>query len=327
MANENENSQPNRNGLCVEIDPLCPTIESSQVRSRLLKASASIQQEAPEEIAYQHTVLCQTALPVRRSAISVRVWHREQGRASLRLEAGAAINPKTRKFVELPLPFGPKARLVLMYLNSEAIRTRSPTIEAGNSLTAFVRRLMRTDPNGREICAFKDQLSALSAATIRLAVDQEGHSAQINTQIIGAFDLWFPKDAKQRVIWPSTVRLSTDYFDSLLNHAVPLDERAVAALAHSAMALDVYAWMAQRLHRIKLTSPQFIPWTAMHAQFGHGYTRIRDFRAFFLRVLPQVQAAYPESRFTTDDGGITLNHSNPPIRRRVHMVAYPPKIA
>ena len=91
--------------------------------------------------------------------------------------------------------------------------------------------------------------------------------------MITAFDLWFPKDERQRVLWPSTIRLSHEYFESLQEHAVPLDERALAALAHSAMALDVYSWLAQRLYRVDPNKPQFIPWTALKAQFGFGYAR------------------------------------------------------
>lgn len=293
------------------------------VQKRLIRASAAIRQNAPEEITYQHTVLCQTALPVRRPDEGVRVWEREQGRAALRIEAGAARDPRSRKFVELPLPFGPKARMVLMHLNSEAIRRRSPEIEVEDSMTAFVRRLMRADPNGREIRAFKDQLSALSAATVRLATDQGERTGQVNTQIVGAFDLWFPKDARQRVLWPSTVRLSTDYFDSLLGHAVPLDERAIASLAHSAQALDAYAWLTQRLHRVPKGAPQFVPWPALQEQFGQGFTRVRDFRRKFLLTLHQVHLAYPEARFAADEGGMTLSHSRPPVAKRLHPLAPP----
>ncbi len=295
----------------------------TRVQKRLIRASAAIRQNAPEEITYQHTVLCQTALPVRRPDEGVRVWEREQGRAALRIEAGAARDPRSRKFVELPLPFGPKARMVLMHLNSEAIRRRSPEIEVEDSMTAFVRRLMRADPNGREIRAFKDQLSALSAATVRLATDQGERTGQVNTQIVGAFDLWFPKDARQRVLWPSTVRLSTDYFDSLLGHAVPLDERAIASLAHSAQALDAYAWLTQRLHRVPKEAPQFVPWPALQEQFGQGFTRVRDFRRKFLLTLHQVHLAYPEARFAADEGGMTLSHSRPPVAKRLHPLAPP----
>lgn len=49
---------------------------------------------------------------------------------------------------------------------------------------------------------------------------------------------------------------------------MPLDERAVAALSHSAMGLDIYAWLSQRLHRVDPRKPAFIPWTALKGQFG-----------------------------------------------------------
>ena len=103
-------------------------------------------------------------------------------------------------------------------------------------------------PTGPELAVFKDQLSRLAAATIRLAVDyDEGKAVQVDTKIVGGMELWFEKNERQRVLWPATVRLSLDYYESLSRHAVPLDERAIAALAHSAMALDVYCWLAQRL--------------------------------------------------------------------------------
>ncbi len=158
---------------------------------------------------------------------------------------------------------------------------------------------------------------------MRLAIDQGERTGQVNTQIVGAFDLWFTKDAQQRVLWPSTVRLSTDYFDSLLGHAVPMDERAIASLAHSAQALDTYAWLAQRLHRVPKEAPQFVPWPALQEQFGQGFTRIRDFRRKFLLTLRQVQLAYPEARFAADEGGMTLSHSRPPVAKRLHPLAPP----
>jgi hypothetical protein len=291
------------------------------VKKRLINASLVILEGNPGELTYQHTVLCQTGLPYRNQK-GARVWELEQGASSLRIEAGAARSPETRKFVELPLPFGPKARLALMHLNAEAIRAQSPVIEVESSMTAFVKRLMNgRQPAGPDINAFKKQLSALSAATIRLAVDYADRSEQVNTQIVGAFDLWFPKDERQRVLWPSTVRLSTDYYNSLALHAVPLDERAIAALAHNAMALDAYCWLAQRLHRVPERKHQFIPWPALQAQFGQGYSQIRDFRRVFLNTLRLVKRAYPASKFDAGPKGMTLWNSPPPVKKR--LVALP----
>ncbi len=55
------------------------------------------------------------------------------------------------------------------------------------------------------------------------------------THVIYAFELWLDKNEHQRVLWPSTIRLSHEYFDSLKKHAVPLNEADFAALAHTAM--------------------------------------------------------------------------------------------
>ena len=74
---------------------------------------------------------------------------------------------------------------------------------------------------------------------------------------------------------------------------MPLDNRAIGALAHSSLELDIYTWLAQRLHRIAIGKPQFVDWNSLHEQFGQGYDRIRDFRRGFLETLRQVQVVYP----------------------------------
>ena len=149
-----------------------------------------------------------------------------------------------------------------------------------------------------------------------MGVVEEGRAVQVKTQFVSAFDLWFPKQADQRVLWPSTVRLSEEYFQSLGKHAVPLDHRAVAALASSSMALDVYVWLAQRLHRVPTGQPQFITWAALYEQFGQGFARVRDFRRCFLHTLHQVQAAYPNARLSATEVGVSLEHSPPPVPPR-----------
>jgi hypothetical protein len=233
-------------------------------------------------------------------------------------------------WIELGLPFGPKPRLILAHLNAEALRRGSPVIEVEESLTAFVRRLQdplhtgKSGPNGYEMRVFKDQLSRLAAATIRLAMSSDGRVMQINSQIIEAFDLWWPKDDRQRVLWPSTIHLNDRYFASLQQHAVPLDERALAALSHSAMALDIYTWLAHRLYRIPPGKPQFIPWTALKEQFGQGYGRMVDFRGRFLKALQQVICQYQDAQLEEDPRGLLLLPSRPPVPPRPAVAVYKP---
>jgi len=296
------------------------------VEKRSLEANTSIMSEMQDKIAYQHTVLCQTCLPYRNPGDEVRDWERKQGNVALLIEAGKAFHPETDRWIKLGLPFGPKARLILAHLNREALRTGSPEIEVERSLTAFVRRLQnptkrgKSGPNGREIRAFKDQLMCLSVATIRMATRTHASIVQTNNQLVDTTELWLTKDERNRVFWSPTLHLNLKYFDSLQKHAVPLDERALAALSHSAMALDIYAWLAQRLHRIPHEKPQFITWVALKGQFGVDFGRMDHFRSKFRVAILQVLACYPKAKIEMEHGGLTLRNSPPPVSARMSVV-------
>jgi len=300
-----------------------PRMKLTKVQRRAIRTSVEIEMEPPELISYQHTVLCQTSLPYRNPGQNVREWDRRQGDVRLQVEAGSALNPETDEFVKLGLPFGPKPRLILAHLNAQAIRTGSPVIEMEDSLTAFVKRIQGREPNGAEFRKFKDHLGRLAAAIIRMATAYEGRSVQVDSKIVTAFDLWFPKNEGQRVLWPSSIQLSADYFNSLQNHAVPLDERALGALAHSSMALDLYCWLVQRLHRIPENRPQFMTWAAAKDQFGQGYGRMNDFRRVFRVALRQVLIQYQAARIEDDHRGLTLWNSPPPVPKRLFVVHKP----
>jgi len=292
--------------------PTLPPLTRHQ--EKLLDASVLIRSEPPQRVDFLHTIQCQIGLPYKNPGDEVREWDRKQGNASLRIEAGSAIDARGN-FVHLGLPYGEKPRLVLIHLASEAVRNSNPVVDVENTMTSFARSL-GLETNGRQLKGLKDQLARLASATIRMGVVEEGRAVQVNTQIVSAFDLWFPKKEDQRVLWPATVRLSEEYFQSLGKHAVPLDHRAVAALSSSSMALDIYAWLAQRLHRIPSGKPQQITWVAMYEQFGQGFARLRDFRRNFLQILHQVHAAYPQARIEVGEVGLMLSNSPPPVAPR-----------
>ena len=294
------------------------------IKRRMIESSVEILgQPVPDDFLYQHTLFCQTVLPYRDPGPNVRTWERAQGNIKLFLKAGEVYDRTSRTMQPVGLPFGPAARLVLCHLNTEALRRGEPSIEIEGSMTAFVHRLQGFAPNGHEIRRFKEQAARLSGALIRMVSVQVNSAIQINTPIISRLELWKDKTAEDQPTFPSVIDLSPQYFESLQNHAVPLDERAVSALAHSAMALDVYCWLAQRLHRVDPRRGQFLAWANLHEQFGQGYKHIRQFRAAFLDVLKLVKAQYPAARFGTDQGGMMLGNSPPPVQRRAVLVGSP----
>jgi len=285
------------------------------IERRLIEAAAADQ--ADQSILYQHTVFCQTGMPYRDPGEDVRVWDRSNGHAALRITAGSYMSPATSSFVDVGLPFGPKPRLILAHLNTEALITGKPEIETERTLTAFVSNGLGLANSGRNMNVIKEQLTRLAACSVRLGMVKDGQAVTVKSDVISTFSVWLEKDVRQRVLWPSIIQLDPKYFESLQRHAVPLDAHHLAALSHSAMALDVYSWLAQRLHRIDQHKTAFVPWVSVSQQFGMGYDEIRMFRRAFKVALNQVQAVYREARVKPGTGGLTLWHSPPPVKRKL----------
>lgn len=285
------------------------------VQSRRFNSLVDILQKNGEieEAAFLHSVLCQTFLPYRNPGKDVREYTKVQGNAVLLLKAGELFDPKKKEFKKVELPYGPKARLVLAYINTMAIKTQSPVIPIEDSLTAFVRRL-GLDTGGKTLVSVKDQLNRLAGSTIRIGYsvsEDVGRTAKLD--IIDGMELWLTKEDNQRVLWPGVIKLSDQFHNSLMEHAIPLDERALAALANNAMALDIYVWLAQRLHRVSKEKPMNISWKALEEQFGGAYTSPRKFRQNFRERMKLVLKFYCEANVEDTPRGLRLRNSPPPI--------------
>jgi hypothetical protein len=90
-------------------------------------------------------------------------------------------------------------------------------------------------------------------------------------------------------------------------------EAAIRQLRDRSMSLDIYVWLAWRLHR--LTKATSISWPALHAQFGTGFKAVRQFKPRFAEALDAALAAYPEARVELGDKAITLYPARPPVSR------------
>lgn len=288
------------------------------IKQRIQDSTFQIVTKKPtmKEAVFQHSVLCQTFLPYRNPGTDVRIWKHKQGNVSLAIQGSEAYNPEKKDFEYIGLPYGPKARLILAHINSEAIRKQSKVVNIEDSMSAFIKRI-GLNLDGRTIEEVKNQLRRLSTSTLSLGYSNNENSVQVDLKIVKAFDLWFPKDERQRVLWTSNIQLTEDYFGSLLNHAIPLDERALAALSHSAMALDIYAWLVQRLHRINPQEPQFITWKAVKEQFGRGYTQMYKFKQIFRKTLIMAKTQYIMANIIEEKNkGFTLRHSPSPLEKK-----------
>ena len=129
-------------------------------------------------------------------------------------------------------------------------------------------------------------------------------------------------DGESLGMWPGSITLSAEFYASLVEHAVPLDSRAIGALQGSALALDLYAWLAHRLCRVRKPAGVKVSWANLRQQFGQEYACSRDSKKKFKAALVKVLAVYPAG---VDDevGGLRLRSSPPPIARSRTVVELP----
>ena len=271
---------------------------------------------------FHHSIFCQTYLPYKDPGDNVTLWEQKQGNASLAIQTMKLKDPISDEWFPIGLPYGTRARLILAYINTQAVKAQSQVVDVEEHLSAFVTKLGLIR-NGRTIGEIKEQIRRITASIITLGFRDGEKYVPINFGIVKAFDLWFPKDDKQRILWTSKICLTDDYFNSLVQHAIPLDERAIGALAHSAMAIDVYTWLVQRLHRIPFSERQFVSWQQLKEQFGQGYGRMDHFKTAFRSTLKTVLFQYNQARHSISEDpnkGFYLTNAPTPIDKKLFTI-------
>ena len=274
-------TQPERRGFTVN-DQL----------ERLLEAS-----DLTSEFGVMHQVLALCALP-RTDPGEERQYRRNNGWWTLYMTATGVPG----------LPYGSYPRLLLAWVSTEAVRTRSPVLDLGDSLAGFMRTLgvHSTGAGPRGIrTRLRDQMYRLFNTSIRLDTrqrdgDNHGHSS-VSSQVASHTEFWWElDDTGKEQIDQGKIRLAHDLFENLLAHPVPVDLRTLRALRRSSLGIDLYLWL--NYVAFKLHGPKDVTWPQLYRQFGsHPLPQfdrraIQNFRKNALRELKKIQVAWPELR-------------------------------
>jgi hypothetical protein len=86
---------------------------------------------------------------------------------------------------------------------------------------------------------------------------------------------------------------------------------AIKAIGARSLAIDVYVWLAYRLHSLHKPTP--LLWTAIHSQFGGGFRAVRHLKPVMLDALRLALAVYPEARVNVREEGLVLHPSPPAV--------------
>jgi hypothetical protein len=281
-------------------------------QEKLLHAAIQIECNPPtgNDMFFNHSIFCQVGLP--RSKVIEREFMRASGEAWIYLQAG--ILDEGHGPVSQPLPYGALPRLALAWVSTYAIRKKTREIPIGDSAAEFLR-LMGMDSQGARYITLRKQMHALAAC--RLQIGYKGRT--INSQPVEQFDAWISKGSIQRALWPGVMLLSEGFYKELIENAVPLDNRALHALKGSSLSLDIYTWLAHRLHRIS-GGPIKLHWKALRGQFAQEYAGKdpdKDFKKKFIPAWQAAMAVYPKAKVKQVKCGLLLFSSPPPIPYRL----------
>ena len=285
------------------------------VRQRsLVDVAAEILASDSNDFSTTYAGFCLTSLPHRDPG--VRTWERRNGRCSLLVEAGRIS--EGGRWIECGLPFGSKARLILLYMQTMAVLHQSRFLELGGSLHEWMQRLS-VPVGGKSYAQIREQARRLSACTMYLGfATDNGAEATTKTPIANTILLApsrpYASGAGQGSLWEERVELSQPFFELLQKHPVPVCEPAIQQLQNNSAALDVYIWLCYRLH--VLGEPIAISWIRLKDQFGQQYATIRQFRHKFRETLALALAVYPEAWVKESKAGLTLFPSLPAVARR-----------
>jgi len=261
---------------------------------------------AAEDLSFLHSGLCQVGLPHSRPADNNALWHRQSGRFSLMVQPGVIEVEGIPRYVGVP--FGPKARLIMIHLQTEGLKSRA--VNLGGSFSAFMRSLGLAVTGGVRgtIGAVREQ--ALRIAQCRFTMQWEeansagaGRTIIANTSIVDGLELW--QSGGQQ--WAETVELSERFHAHLKEHAVPLDKRGIAHLSANSLGLDLYALLAYRLP--KLERDLHLRWVALQSQIGSAERTTNTLAQRIREVMPDVLTAYPHANVEITSHGLLLKPS------------------
>lgn len=274
---------------------------SNKFLDSLITQALAIEDEAARdagEIGFMARAMVQATLPHRK--VEGTEFERRNGAFTLSLQAPSRIG----------LPYGSIPRLLLAWVTTEAVKTKSRELELGGSMSAFMAELGLTATGGANgsITRLKDQTRRLFSSTITATYEDSKRVADMGYRLADSTTLWWhPKDSEQTALWRSTVTLSEHFFKEIIDRPVPIDMRAIKALKQSPLALDIYTWLTYRMSYLK--RPTVIPWAAVANMLGSDYSRLRDFKDAFLAELKKVVLVYSQVQVEPLEYGLMIRPS------------------
>ena len=246
----------------------------------------------PTDVVYMARELILCTLP-HSDPGDVPAWSRKNGNLSLGIQPG--FNHKTGK--SYGIPYGIIPRLLLVWIVTEIIRTKSRRLELGNTLSEFLEKIGLSSYTGRgprgDARRVREQMERLFNAIISFdySASYGGRKAHawVSIQVAPEGVLWWSeKDPEQGALWGSWIEVGEKFFQAVMAAPNPLDIRVLHHIKNSSLGIDLYTILNREAFlAMKEGKPRFLAWEWLHEQTGNEYGAMDDFRR---RALVQIKA-------------------------------------
>lgn len=202
------------------------------------------------------------------------------------------------------VPYGIHARLLLLHVSTEAVKSGSPEVALGATRNSLVKQLKLT-PSGAVNKSIVEQLNRLRASMLTIEDTKicPGQRKIINFQnnrIFSHGTFWWD-DVDQSA--GAYLNLSPEFYDALRESAVPFNKDALALFRKSCMEMDLYMYLS---YRSKLRTRTPIPWVGLYRQIGSNFKELRQFKAKLLKALKKVAPHINGCEFMPVDRGLVI---------------------
>ena len=211
------------------------------------------------------------------------------------------------------LPYGSLPRLLLAWMCTEAVRTQSPELILGDSLSEFMRKVGIYSTSGDKHTRLRNQMRRLFGCTVSLLYEDARGEATLNAPIARLTEFWWSeRQPDVRSLWESKIELGEDFFNEIIRCPIPIDLNTLRAMKRSPLGLDLYLWLTYRTFALK--RPLRLTWRQLYRQFGADPATAskvaqQAFRRDCLRELKKIKNAWPDLHYQTVKGALLISPS------------------
>lgn len=296
------------------------------------------------DVAFMSRSFCMVGLPLRRqfvkdpatkksTQVEVTRFLRTDERFSLEISADSFTLPDRNGTKAVPcqvgLPFGARARLLIIWMTTQARLTNSRWLEIGK-----VEEWLKEAgiiPNPEACLGCKEQLFRLAFARFKMLLIDRGQKQTffrsnqlVSSAIFGHEDLEnYSLGKLGKVRYPTAIELSDEAYKTFTNQnqVIAVSSKQLSEISNNAMSIDIFLFLNFKLPQIAPGKTEVVSWRTLVKQFGSSETATR-FRYVFEDSIRHAMRVYSGANVELTEQGLELRYS-PPAEVRKSMVAVP----